>query len=102
MKKNFILLALIFVALALNAQKTESLFGKRNFKFTGIWGGRTMHFGLPSERQFYLRGGEIGFEFDKNFILGWSWQKSKEPIVPINNQAAFNFKNRKSVIKMQI
>ena len=94
MKKNFILLALVFVALALNAQKTESLFGKRNFKFTGIWGGRTMHFGLPSERHFYLRGGEIGFEFDKNFILGWSWQKSKEPIIPINNQAAFNFKNR--------
>jgi hypothetical protein len=94
MRNIFILLTLILMAFSLNAQKTESLFGTRNFKFTGIWGGRTMHFGLPREREFYLRGGEIGFEFDKNFILGWSWQKSKEPIVPLNNQAAFNFKNR--------
>jgi hypothetical protein len=76
------------------AQKTESLFGTRNLKFTGLWVGRTMHFGLPGEREFYFRGGEIGFEFDKNFILGWSWQRSKEPIVPKNNQAAFDFKNR--------
>ena len=94
MRNIFILFCLMLMAFNITAQKTESLFGTRNFKFTGIWGGRSMHFGLPNEREFYLRGGEIGFEFDKNFILGWSWQKSKEPIVPVNNQTAFDFKNR--------
>jgi hypothetical protein len=94
MRKDFILLLLLFFSFSLYAQKTESLFGSRNFKFTGIWGGRSMHFGLPGNREFYLRGGELGLEFDKNFILGWSWQKSKEPIIPVNNQTAFDFRNR--------
>lgn len=94
MKNIFILLLLIVTSLSLNAQKTESIFGSKNFKLTGIWGSRNMHFGLPSQREFYLKGGEIGFEFNKNLVVGWSWLRSKEPIIPINNLTPFDFKNK--------
>lgn len=85
---------ILMFACPLKAQKTETLFGTRNLSLSGLWAGRSIHYGLPTGREFYLRGGEFGLEFDRQFVLGWSWQESKEPIIPKGNLSPFTFRNR--------
>lgn len=65
----------IFVGIVLcsaQAQKDETIFNSNRVKLTGVWAGSTNGF-VKFRDEFSLNnGGFLTFEFNKNFLIGWS------------------------------
>lgn len=73
MKKLYtIIFLLIFCLTSSFAQREETIFGHRGVQFTGVWAGSTNGI-IKFEDAFSLNnGGFVVFEFNNNFLVGWS------------------------------
>lgn len=73
MKRSILILALTVITLTLShAQKDETIFRSHGIHLSGVWGGSTN--GLVNIGSDYSlnNGGFLTFEFNKNFLIGWS------------------------------
>lgn len=74
-----ILLSTLIISLGLNlsAQRESTLFnGDNGIKFTGVWGGWNSSLYDFQDNKTLSNGGYLAFEFNNNFLIGWSGYKS--------------------------
>lgn len=72
MKKLLLSIALVGLALCINAQKDQTIFGNNGIRLTGIWGGSTSHFNTSANDFDFFTGGFFTFELNKKVLVGWS------------------------------
>jgi hypothetical protein len=62
------------------AQKEETLFGARNWGFSGIWGGYAHQYTKIGANESFNRTGFFNFEFGKSLNLGWGYNSMEQEI----------------------
>ncbi len=80
-KSCLLALPLLLTVFTLSAQREETLFGSRNWGFSGIWGGYTHQYTEYANTDAWNRGGFFGFEFGKSLSLGWSNYSLRNDVV---------------------
>ena len=59
----------------LSAQHQETLFGRNGLDMSGLWYSNTNNFSLYEDNTEYFSGGSFLFEFNRDFLMGWGWQR---------------------------
>jgi len=72
MKKIALLLALFFtLSFSLDAQKDETIFGRKGISVTGMWGGYMHNISTFQDDFSVSRNGFFVFELNKKVLIGW-------------------------------
>jgi hypothetical protein len=85
-------LLMTLMTTAAYSQREETLFGHRNWGFSGVWGGynhQITQFG-PSDS--YNQGGFFEFEFGKSLLIGWGHTSLDNSYTWKGTDNHFNFK----------
>jgi hypothetical protein len=93
MKKIFTLLICLITLSVAQAQREETLFNRTRLDMTGFWYTDSYNFTFFDEDTEYFSGGNVGFEFNRNFILGWSWQRMRD-YAALDNNAQLGYRMR--------
>lgn len=73
MRKIITLLAIcMFTYSFVNAQKDETIFNQGGIELTGVWGGSINNLTNFNNNFDISNGGYFVFEFNKNFMIGWT------------------------------
>lgn len=81
MKKQFtFLVCLLLGAISLQAQKDQTVFGNGGIDFTGVWAGPINNISNFNESFDISNGGYVLFEFNKNFLIGWTGYGSESSL----------------------
>jgi len=73
MKRIITLLALFMCTLTMmQAQKDQTIFSQGGIDLTGVWGGSINNLTNFSDNFDISNGGYFVFEFNKNFLIGWT------------------------------
>lgn len=75
MHKFLLFACLVFCSAVVSAQQQETLFGRNGLDMSGVWYSNTNNFSLYEDNTEYFSGGSLLFEFNKDFFMGWSWQR---------------------------
>lgn len=93
MKTRIFSLAIaLLTTLSLFGQRQETLFDNTETFFSGIWGGTTLNYSVFDNDWALSRGGYIGLEFGRSFVLGYSHLDLKEDIAIGPDNARFDLK----------
>jgi hypothetical protein len=76
MKQLMCVLFIVSVSAGVFAQKEQTLFNGRGLRWTGVWGGPTFSGTLLNEQPTAILGSHVGIELNKNWLLGFSWQRT--------------------------
>ena len=76
----FTTLCVFLLALSLNAQKEQTVFGQGGLRLTGTWGGFAIGNSFYGESYSFQRGGFFGFEFNNLIFLGWGWYRVEDSV----------------------
>jgi len=92
MKKTITLLSFLMITLtSMHAQKDETIFNHGGIDLTGVWGGSINNLTNFSDNFDISNGGYFVFEFNKNFMIGWTGYGSE---TTLQNGTLANIKGR--------
>lgn len=92
MKKTITLLTLCLFCLSqVQAQKDQTIFNSGGIDLTGVWGGSINNLTNFSNNFDISNGGYFVFEFNKNFMIGWTGYGSE---TTLSNGTNANIKGR--------
>ena len=81
MKKTITLLAFCLLGLSLaQAQRDQTIFNHGGLDLTGVWGGSINNLTNFNENFDISNGGYFMFEFNKNFLIGWTGYGSESTL----------------------
>lgn len=70
-KSYFLASLFLLTAFAASAQREQTVLGRRNLGFSGIWGGGKHQLMRLGDNNAYLHGGFFGLEFGKTLFIGF-------------------------------
>lgn len=77
MNRKIILVQFVMLlALSLQAQREETLFG--SLDLTGAWYSSTHNLSFFDDDAQYFGGGSVELEFGKSLNIGWAWQRMRD------------------------
>ncbi len=77
MIRMLLLCTTLLLSSAMDAQRENTLFnGNHGIKFTGVWGGWNSSLYDFQDNKTLSNGGYLAFEFNQNFLIGWSGYQS--------------------------
>jgi len=93
MKRLFFLLSSLLFTVALFSQREETVFGRNGLRLTGFWISPTIGLSSFDDNFVSTKGGSVGFEFNKNLLIGWRGFETNDGFVLTNqNDHRFDLK----------
>lgn len=77
-KSILLALSLLVSVTSVFAQREQTVLGRRNLGFSGIWGGSKHQLMRLGDNNAYLRGGFFGLEFGKSLFLGFGGYRTDD------------------------
>ncbi|GAB5553400.1 MAG: hypothetical protein Sapg2KO_29910 [Saprospiraceae bacterium] len=91
-KKVFTIVFFLLVALSINAQREETLFG--SLDMTGAWYTSTQNFSFFEDDSQYFGGGSVDLEFGKSLYIGWAWNRMRDDALIVGDDGTESFRLR--------
>lgn len=91
-KKTFTIVFFLLVALSINAQREETLFG--SLDMTGAWYTSTQNFSFFEDDSQYFSGGSVDLEFGKSLYIGWAWNRMRDDALITGDDGTESFRLR--------
>jgi len=89
MRNTFLCFLLLTISFSLSAQSDQTLFGGGGLRLSGFWFGSTSSMQIIDGENDIFRGGHFVFEFNDNWLIGWSHFRMNEADWDLSSHGAF-------------
>lgn len=89
MRHLYLTITAILLTISLSAQRDQTIFGGNGLRLSGFWFGGTSSMQLIDGENDIYRGGHFAFEFNNNWLLGWSHFDISTPDWELDSHGAF-------------